>query len=130
MLSVTVREIVAAKVGLPIKEDGMGGTRVGPQARREYLAQMRDRYQRAPREAKGRVLDEVCEVTGQGGGAGAPARDHRPLRPRGPDRPVPEGEDCQAGDAIEVAGGVRADRKPSSKAHAPMIRSASGRLIP
>ena len=42
----------------------MGGTRVGPQARREYLGQMRDRYQRAPRDAKGRVLDEVCEVTG------------------------------------------------------------------
>jgi len=42
----------------------MGGTRVGPQARREYLARMRERYQGAPRAAKGRLLDEVCEVTG------------------------------------------------------------------
>ena len=42
----------------------MGATRVGPQATREYLARMRERYERAGREAKGRLLDEVCEVTG------------------------------------------------------------------
>jgi hypothetical protein len=42
----------------------MGATRVGPQATREYLARMRERYERARREAKGGLLDEVCEVTG------------------------------------------------------------------
>src|SRR5438552_3027588 len=42
----------------------MGGTRVGPQATREYLERMRERYQGAGREEKGRLLDEVCEVTG------------------------------------------------------------------
>ena len=42
----------------------MGATRVGPQATREYLARMRERYERAGREAKGGLLDEVCEVTG------------------------------------------------------------------
>ena len=42
----------------------MGDIRVGPQARREYLGQMRERYERASRAAKGRLLDEVCEVTG------------------------------------------------------------------
>ena len=42
----------------------MGDTRVGPQAIREYLGRMRERYERAARTAKGRLLDEVCEVTG------------------------------------------------------------------
>lgn len=42
----------------------MGGTRVGPQARREYLGRMRERYERADRADKSRLLDEVCEVTG------------------------------------------------------------------
>jgi len=42
----------------------MGDTRVGPQARREYLARMRERYETANRAAKSRLLDEVCEVTG------------------------------------------------------------------
>ena len=42
----------------------MGGTRVGPQAIREYLARMRERYEQARREEKGRLLEEVCEVTG------------------------------------------------------------------
>jgi hypothetical protein len=42
----------------------MGATRVGPQARREYLARMRERYETATRAAKSRLLDEVCEVTG------------------------------------------------------------------
>jgi hypothetical protein len=42
----------------------MGATRVGPQARREYLARMRERYETANRAAKSRLLDEVCEVTG------------------------------------------------------------------
>jgi len=40
------------------------GNPVGPQARREYLARMRERYERAEKAAKGRLLDEVCEVTG------------------------------------------------------------------
>ncbi len=42
----------------------MGASRVGPQATREYLGRMRDRYERAGRDAKGALLDEVCEVTG------------------------------------------------------------------
>ena len=42
----------------------MGTSRVGPQATREYLARMRERYERAGRDAKGALLDEVCEVTG------------------------------------------------------------------
>ena len=37
---------------------------MGPQARQEYLAQMRDRYQRASRPEKGRVLTEAVTVTG------------------------------------------------------------------
>ncbi len=41
----------------------MGGIRVRPQAIREYLGRMRERYERAERRAKGRLLDEVCEVT-------------------------------------------------------------------
>jgi len=42
----------------------MGAT-VGPQARREYLARMRERYEGAKaKAAKSRLLDEVCEVTG------------------------------------------------------------------
>ncbi len=42
----------------------MGDTRVGPQARREYLVRMRERYETASRATKSRLLDEVCEVTG------------------------------------------------------------------
>lgn len=42
----------------------MGASRVGPQATREYLARMRERYERAGRDAKRGLLDEVCEVTG------------------------------------------------------------------
>ena len=41
-----------------------GATRVGPQARRESLDRMRERYESAGREARSRLLDEVCEVTG------------------------------------------------------------------
>ena len=41
------------------------GNPVGPQARREYLARMRERYETtADKAARGRLLDEVCEVTG------------------------------------------------------------------
>jgi hypothetical protein len=42
----------------------MGDTRVGPQATREYFGRMHERYQGASRAEKGRLLDEVCEVTG------------------------------------------------------------------
>ena len=42
----------------------MGETRVGPQARREYLVRMRERYEDARRAERSRLLDEVCEVTG------------------------------------------------------------------
>lgn len=41
-----------------------GATRVGPQARREYLDRMRERYETAGRDARSRLLNEVCEVTG------------------------------------------------------------------
>lgn len=37
---------------------------MGSQARREYLGRMRERYEAAGREAKSRLLDEVCAVTG------------------------------------------------------------------
>lgn len=37
---------------------------MGPQARREYLAQLRDRYVRASRREKGRMLTEAVMVTG------------------------------------------------------------------
>ena len=42
----------------------MGGTRVGPQTRREYLVQMRERYAGAQRREKRQLLNEVCEMTG------------------------------------------------------------------
>jgi hypothetical protein len=42
----------------------MGSSRVGPQATREYLGRMRERYARADRPGRSRLLDEVCEVTG------------------------------------------------------------------
>ena len=42
----------------------MGRLRVGPQAIREYLGRMRERYAQAARPANGRLLDEGCEVTG------------------------------------------------------------------
>jgi hypothetical protein len=41
----------------------MGRCRVGPHAIEEYLRRMRDRYETVPGAAKGRLLDEVCEVT-------------------------------------------------------------------
>ncbi len=37
---------------------------MGPQARHEYLAQLRDRYVRAARTEKGRMLTEAVTVTG------------------------------------------------------------------
>jgi hypothetical protein len=40
------------------------GTRVGLQARREYLARMREQYETANRPGKSRLVDEVREVTG------------------------------------------------------------------
>jgi hypothetical protein len=41
------------------------GNPVGPQARREYLARMCERYERATEKAaKSRLIDEVGEVTG------------------------------------------------------------------
>lgn len=38
---------------------------MGPQARREYLARMRERYVTADRAMRGRLLDEAVAVTGQ-----------------------------------------------------------------
>jgi hypothetical protein len=42
----------------------MGRLRVGPQAIREYLGRMRERYEEADRSAKGPLLDEMCAMTG------------------------------------------------------------------
>ena len=42
----------------------MGGQPVGPQARREYLAQMRDRYSGANRAKRSQLVTEVVGVTG------------------------------------------------------------------
>jgi hypothetical protein len=68
----------------------MGANRVGPQATREYLMRMRERYGQADRRAKGHLLDEVCDVTGyhrkaairllRRGTAGRRARRGRPVR--------------------------------------------------
>jgi hypothetical protein len=54
---------------------------VGPQARREYLARMRERYVMADRAEKGRLLDEAVAVTGRHRKALIRAW-RRPLRPR------------------------------------------------
>jgi hypothetical protein len=42
----------------------MGAIKVGPRATDEYVGRMRERYERAGREAKGALLDEVSVVTG------------------------------------------------------------------
>ena len=42
----------------------MGRIRVGPEARHEYVARMRERYEAATGAAKSRLLDEVCAVMG------------------------------------------------------------------
>ena len=80
----------------------MGGTRVGPQATREYLERMRERYQGAGREEKGRLLDEVCEVTGY----------HRKAVIRRLRRPAGRGRRRRRGrpvrDGPEVVGALRA----------------------
>lgn len=41
----------------------MGRHRGGPQAIREYVGRMRERYEQADRAAKGPLLDEVCPMT-------------------------------------------------------------------
>ena len=42
----------------------MGGTRVGPEARQQYLQHMRDRYVVAGRAARSALLDEAVAMTG------------------------------------------------------------------
>jgi len=61
------------------------GTGVGPQARREYVARMRERYVVANRTEKGRLLDEAVTVTGRHRKALIRAwrRPSRPRRSRG-----------------------------------------------
>ena len=63
---------------------------MGPQARDEYLAQMRDRYVGASRREKGRMLTEAVTVTGYHRKAVIRAW-RRPAgrRPRGPRRGRP-----------------------------------------
>jgi hypothetical protein len=65
------------------------GNLVGPQATREYLARMRERYEKADKAERSRLLDEVCEVTGYHRKAAirrlrrpAQRRVRRPGRPR------------------------------------------------
>jgi len=67
----------------------MGGARVGPRAIGEYLRRMRERYERARKEARGLLLDEMAEVTGYHRKAlirrmhgGEPRRGRRRGRPR------------------------------------------------
>lgn len=68
----------------------MGATRVGPQARTEYLARMRERYQGTPRAKRGALLDEVVAVTGYHRKAALRALNRAtPSRPRGPRRGRP-----------------------------------------
>jgi hypothetical protein len=88
MVSVTERRGVAPKVGLPMKGRLHGATRVGPQARREYVARMRERYETAARASKGRLLDEVCAVTGYHRKAVIRLLRRRPVRRRRRGRPV------------------------------------------
>lgn len=71
---------------------------MGRQARAEYLARMRARYMRADRWTKGRLLDEICAVTGwhrkavirrlRGGERRAPAARAGQRRARGHGEPV------------------------------------------
>ena len=42
----------------------MGGTRVGPAARREFLERMRERHTEAGRQERSRLLDEAHALTG------------------------------------------------------------------
>ena len=51
----------------PVTETSVSkeGTGVGPEAQREYLARMRERYVGATRREKGRLLDEAVAVTGR-----------------------------------------------------------------
>jgi hypothetical protein len=68
----------------------MGASRVGPQTIREYLARMRERYDRSGRDAKAGLLDEVCATQGQLGAIlnartalaswGSPAAARNPMR--------------------------------------------------
>jgi hypothetical protein len=52
------------KSGYPSEEDGDGRNPSGTTGDWRVLVRMRERYERAPRGEKGRLLDEVCEVTG------------------------------------------------------------------
>lgn len=67
----------------------MGDTRVGPQARQEYLARMRERYERASRAEKTGLLAEACEVTGYHRKAMIRALRRPAARRRGPRRGRP-----------------------------------------
>jgi hypothetical protein len=68
----------------------MGATRVGPQARTEYLARMRERYQGSPKAKRGALLDEVVAVTGYHRKAAVRLLNRAtPARPRGPRRGRP-----------------------------------------
>src|SRR3954454_16965606 len=74
----------------------MGATTVGPRATNEYLGRMRERYERAGREAKGALLDEVCAVTGY----------HRKAVIRSLRRPAPAGPRRRRGRRVEYAAQV------------------------
>ncbi len=68
----------------------MGATRVGPQARAEYLARMRERYQGTPKAKRGALLDEVVAVTGYHRKAAVRLLNRaQPPRARGPRRGRP-----------------------------------------
>jgi hypothetical protein len=69
----------------------VGGTRVGPVARQQYLEQMRDRYVVARRAARSALLDEAVAMTGYHRKA-LIRRFTRPLGPRRRRRGWPPGE--------------------------------------
>ncbi len=76
---------------------------MGPQARQEYLAQMRDRYVRATRSEKGRMLTEAVTVTGYHRKAIIRAwRRPAARRARGPRRGRPTRYDAAVGRALRV----------------------------
>ncbi len=116
MVSVTEGKIVAPYKGVTQAGVPQEGTRVGPQARPEYLAPMRDRYVGASRTEKGRVLTEAVTVTGYHRKAIIRAWRRPAVRPpRGPRRGRPTRYDAagvRALRAVWVA--ARAIRGPAA----------------
>lgn len=80
----------------------MGGTRVGPRARNEYLARMRERYDRATAERRPALLDEMETMTGFHRKA-LIRRMNRPTRVGVGGRPTKRGRPRRYGPAVVAA---------------------------